>query len=160
MSRSYDIDVSGSESQQPQQTDWRALAQAGQAGLSVGGVASDNQPGSIAANIATSTGEGALAGTAISPGWGSLIGAVAGLGKGIITSAIGAHKASETEAEAEKQQGVLSEANKQIKTMNRQLLLDSENERIRKAEDAYANLDKQAFTRAFTLGFARTMGGN
>jgi hypothetical protein len=151
-------DVSESTTQN-QGIDWRTLAQAGQAGLNVGGTESGNDPASIAMNIASSTGEGALAGTAISPGWGSLIGAVAGLGKGIVTSAIGAHKAGEAESEVERQNQEMAETNKMIKTANRMSVLDANDERIRKANEAYSSLDKQAFTRAFTLGFTRAMRG-
>lgn len=152
-------DISGSGQVETGGTNWKNLAQSAIAGLGASGTESGNDAGSIAMNIASSTGEGALAGTAISPGWGSLIGAIAGLGKGIITSAIGSHKASQAEEEANRLNREQAETKRMINTGNRMSTLQANDEAMRQANDRYANLDNQVFTRNFTLGFTRALRG-
>jgi hypothetical protein len=149
----------GSDSQAAQKSNIGAEILRGvTGGLSAPGTQSGNDAGSIAMNIASSTGEGALAGTAVQAGWGSLIGAVVGLGKGIVTSAIGAHKANEAEDAAKKANVANAETENQMRILNRSALLQNKQAMSRSAEQYYASLDPLGFTRAFTLGFTKAMG--
>lgn len=140
---------------------WKDFSSSAAGGMNAAGIGEvTNDPGNNAMNIISSTGEGALAGTAVAPGWGSLIGAIAGLGKGIVTTVIGHKKADEKDTATDKTEASMADAKAANKIAGNMALVSANQNSIQSAQDRYAKLDQNTFARNFTLGFTRAMRGN